>query len=141
MLGGAAAVGTVVLGGCSLLRKDISGPAAAAAAAVDGVASVQLERALGATFERILRGTIDLETSDRVTGLAVFDDAMRAIITVIHDELDEETATRMRVGGVTAVLQGGAELTPMDLGPDMVTANPRHDRITAGSFYRKYGLG
>lgn len=70
----------------------------------------------------------------------MYDEAMRATVTVIHDQLDAPTASGLKVGGVSAVLDGGAELTPLDLDPDMPTPDPRLDRVTAESFYEKYGV-
>lgn len=141
VLAAATAVATASLGGCGILRTDISGPASDAATAIDGVISAQLEQTQGANFERLLHGTLALEASDRTTGLAIYDEAMRAIVTLIHDELDAPAASGMRVGGVSAVLRTDVELNPLDLGPEMRAANPRLDRVTAGSFYSRYGLG
>ncbi|WP_157773501.1 hypothetical protein [Brachybacterium vulturis] len=140
LLGGAAAVATAVLSGCGVGRKRLVAATEEAAAGVEGVSDVALERSDGANFERLLHGTVSLETADRTTGLAVFDEAMRAIVTVVHAELDDQEARSLRVGGVAGVLDGGEVLTPMDLDPDMSIPNPRLDRVTAGSFYEKYGL-
>jgi hypothetical protein len=143
VLGGMAAAAVTVLSGCGrLLRgKDVSTEAEEAAAAVDGVASVELEQKAGANFERLLTGTVSLEAEGRDAGIEVYDEAMRAVITVIHDELEDAEARSLRVGGVSAVLANGEELTSFDLDPDVQAENPRLDRITAESFYAKYGLG
>ena len=141
LLGGVAAAATAVLSGCGIGRRRLVAATEEAAADVEGVSDVALERGDGANFERLLHGTVSLEAAERTTGLAVFDEAMRAIVTVIHAELDERQARSLRVGGITGVLDRGEELTPMDLDPDMSIPNPRLDRVTAGSFYEKYGLG
>lgn len=141
VLGGAAALAAAALSGCGRDRRRLAASAQQAAAEVEGVAGAELDSEDGANFERFLRGTISLETSDHEAGLAIFDEAMRAIVTVVHDELGEPEAESLRVGGITAVLESGGEITAMELDPDMQAANPRLDRITAGSFYAKYGLG
>jgi hypothetical protein len=141
LLGGAAGMAAALLGGCSGGRKHLVTAAEEAAAGVPGVSGAELEMADGATFERLLRGTVTLEAEDRATGLTVFDEAMRGIITVIHEELDEAEATSLRVGWISGVLAGGEEITPMDLDPDVPAATPRRDRITAESFYATYGIG
>lgn len=142
VLGGVAAAAAMVLSGCGrLLRgKDVSAEAEEAAVAVDGVVSAALEQKAGANFERLLSGTVSLETEDRAAGIDVYDEAMRAVVTVIHDELDDTEARRLRVGGVGAVLAEGTELDAFVLDPDVKAENPRLDRITAESFYAKYGL-
>lgn len=65
---------------------------------------------------------------------------MRAVITVVHDEFADAEARSLRVGWITGVLDGGEELTPSDLAPDIQAENPHRDRITAESFYARYGL-
>ncbi|WP_193104156.1 hypothetical protein [Brachybacterium sp. FME24] len=140
LLGGVAALATVALSSCGNGLNDLAENAAEAANGVDGIASAQLELSRGANFERLLHGTLSLDAADRGAGLTVYDEAMRQIVTVIHDEVDAETATGLRVGGVAAALAGGDEMTPLDLDPDMPTSDPRLDRVTAGAFYGKYGL-
>ena len=141
VLGGVAALAAVALSGCGGERRKLAEAAQAAAVEIDGVSGAELESEDGANFERALRGTLTLETEDHAAGLAVFDEAMRAIVTVVHDELGEPEAESLRVGWITAVLANGGEITAMELEPDMQAATPRLDRITAGSFYAKYGLG
>lgn len=140
LLAGAAAVATAVLGGCGTGRRKLVDAAEEAAAAVEGVSAVELEMTDGANFERLLRGTVSLEEEDRTAGLVVFDEAMRGIITAVHDTFDEPEARSLRVGYITGVLAGGEELTAMDLGPSIAAENPRPDRITAEAFYSRYGL-
>jgi len=111
------------------------------ATAVDGVSSAELTIADGATFERLLSGTVSLAAGDRAGGLETFDEAMRGIVTTLHAELEDAEARSLRVGGITGILDGGEELTPLDLDPDVVAATPRLDRVTAESFYGRYGLG
>lgn len=131
---------TAVLSGCGVERRRLVAATEEAATGVEGVTDVALEMRDGANFERLLHGTVSLAATDRATGLAGFDEAMRAIVTVIHSELEDQEARSLRVGGITGVLDGGEELTPMELDPDMSIPNPRLDRVTAGSFYEKYGL-
>lgn len=140
LLGGAVAAAAAMLSGCGIGRKQLVAATEEAADSVEGVSGVELAIDDGANFEQLLRGTVSLEAEDRPTGLTVFDEAMRGIITVIHEELSEVDARSLRVGWITGVLAGGEELTPMELSPDMPAANPRRDRITAESFYSKYGL-
>lgn len=140
-LGGIAAAAAMMLSGCSPAGKDVSADAQEAAAAVDGVTSATLEQGLGSRFERYLRGRIEIAESGREAGLAVYDEAMRAIVTVIHDGLDDETARRMQVGGIRGVLTEGTELDALDLDPDMPVEDPRLDRVSADTFYARYGLG
>jgi hypothetical protein len=143
VLGGVAAAAAMVLSGCGRLMrgKDVSTEAEEAAAAVDGVVSVELEQKAGANFERLLTGTVSLETEDREAGIEVYDEAMRAVITVIHDELDDAEARTLRVGGVSAVLADGTELDVFVLDPATKGEDPRIDQITARSLYSRYGLG
>lgn len=140
LLGGAAALMTVALSSCANGLKDLAENAAEAAKGVDGIDSAELELSGGANFERLLHGTLSVDAADRGSGLPVYDEAMRQIVTVIHDEVEAERATGLRVGGVAAVLASGEELTPLDLDPHMPTSDPRLDRVTAGAFYAKYGL-
>lgn len=140
LLGGAAAAAAALLSGCGIGRRNLIAATEEAAAGVEGVTGVELEMADGANFERLLNGTVSLDAEDRDSGLMIFDEVMRGVVTVIHAELDDPEARSLRVGGITAVLGGGDELTPMDLEPDMPIPNPRLDRVTAGSFYEKYGL-
>lgn len=140
LLGGVAALATAALGGCGIGREKLVTAARDAALEVEGISGAELEMADGANFERLLHGTVSLTAEDHATGLEVFDGAMRAIVAVIHEELDDAEARSLRVGGITGVLTGGEEITPMELDPDLQAANPRLDRITAGSFYEKYGL-
>lgn len=138
-LSGGATAMALLLSGCGAGRK-VAARAADAAADVPGVASASLEQSQGANFEKLLHGQVVLDASDRATGMAVFDEAMRAIITVIHKELDAPTASGMRVGGIMGLLADGQELTALALGPDMPVEEPRLDRVTAGAFFEKYGV-
>lgn len=140
-LGGLTGAVTLVLSGCLFAGKDVSDEAAEAAAAVDGVESAEFERIVNSSFAKALRGTIELETSDRDTGIRVFDEAMRAIVTVIVEELDVEAAPAMKVGNILARLADGEELDVLVLEPDMPTEDPRVDRVSAGAFFEKYGIG
>lgn len=140
LLGGAAAAAAALLSGCGIGRRNLLAATEEAAAGVEGVTGVELELADGANFERLLHGTVSLEAEDRDSGLVLFDQVMREVVTVIHAELDDPEARSLRVGGITAMLGDGDELTPLDLDPDMPGENPRRDRVTAESFYGKYGL-
>lgn len=141
VVGAAAAVAAMLLSSCGIGRQDLGRLTTAAVDEVEGISSVDLEMTGGATFERILRGRITLATQDRSSALGVFDEAMRQIVTVIHGQGDPDTDRTVQVGGVVAVLPDGGELDALDLDPDMPTADPRLDRVTAGSFYEKYELG
>lgn len=141
VVGAGAAVAAMLLSSCGIGRKDLGELTTAAASEVEGISSVELEAAGGANFERILRGTITLAAPDRSSALGAFDEAMRQIVTVIHGQGDAETDRTVRVGGVVGLLPDGGELDALDLDPDMPTADPRLDRVTAGSFYEKYELG
>lgn len=140
LLGGAAGAAAALLSGCGIGRRNLLAATEEAAAGVEGVTGVELELADGANFERLLHGTVSLEAEDRDSGLVLFDQVMREVVTVIHAELDDPEARSLRVGGITAMLGDGDELTPLDLDPDMPGENPRRDRVTAESFYGKYGL-
>ncbi|MGO1284373.1 MAG: hypothetical protein ACTHWF_13670 [Brachybacterium sp.] len=140
LLGGVAAAAATLLSGCGIGRGDVLAAAEEAAAGVEGVSGAELELADGANFERLLHGTVTLDAEDRASGLAIFDEVMREVVTVIHAELDDPEARSLRVGGITAVLGDGDDLTPLDLEPDVPGENPRRDRVTAESFYEKYGL-
>ena len=140
LLGGAAGAVLLLLGGCGIGRRNLLAATEEAAAGVEGVSAVELEMADGANFERLLSGTVSLVAEDRDSGLVLFDQVMREVVTVIHAELDDPEARSLRVGGITAALDGGEELTPWDLLPDVSIPNPRRDRLTAESFYEKYGL-
>lgn len=140
LLGGAAAAAATLLSGCGIGRSDLLTATEEAAAGVEGVSGAELELADGATFERLLLGTVTLDAEDRASGLTIFDEVMREVVTAIHAELEEAEARSLRVGGITAILGDGDELTPLDLDPDLPGENPRRDRVTAESFYEKYGL-
>lgn len=139
-LGGVAAAAAALLSGCSLRGTDVSADAQEAASAVEGVSSVTLEQKGGANFERLLNGRIGIAEEDRAAGIAVYDEAMRAIVTVIHDRLDDPQDRRMRVGGIFGELADGTELDVFVLDPDLPREDPRLDRVHAGAFYEKYGL-
>ncbi|ATG55409.1 hypothetical protein CFK41_11995 [Brachybacterium ginsengisoli] len=140
-LGSLTGAVTLVLSGCLVGGKDVSDEAAEAAAAVEGVESAELERFVNNSFSTALRGTVELGTTEREVGVHVFDDAMRAIISVIADELDGDAASGLKVGGIVARLGDGQQLDVLELDPDMPTENPRADRVSAGAFFEKYGIG
>ena len=141
LLGGASAIAAAILSGCgSSGHRKLEDATAEAAAAVEGVSEAELEMVGGANFERLLRGTLSLEPDDRAAGLSVFDQAMRAIITTIHAELNDAEARSLRVGHIIGMLSGGEEISALELGPEIAAENPRLDRITAESFYSRYGL-
>ncbi|MGP9537776.1 hypothetical protein ACT3SP_07180 [Brachybacterium sp. AOP43-C2-M15] len=140
LLGGAAAAATALLSGCGSGRKKLVAATEEAAAEVDGVSSAELRMADGATFERLLSGTVSLAAEDREGGLEIFDEVMRRIVTVVHAELAEAEARSLRVGGISGMLDSGEELTPLDLDPDVAGEDPRRDRVTAESLYGRYGL-
>ena len=73
---------------------------------------MELELNDGATFERLLGGTVSLGTEDRDDGLAIFDESMRAVVTVVHDELGDAEARSLRVGWITGVLDGETSSPP-----------------------------
>lgn len=141
ILGGAAAVASVLLAGCGVGRRRLVAAVEEAVAEVEGVRDVALETGIGGTFERRMSGTVAVEAGDRAVGVEIYDEVMKALVTVIHEELDDSGGQSFRVGGVKAVLTDGEELTAMVLDPEMSMPNPRLDRVTAGSFYEKYGLG
>lgn len=140
-LGGIAAAVAMALSGCGPRGEDVSAEAQEAAAAVDGVTSAALEQEVGSRFQRLLRGRIEIAGSEHETGLAVYDEAMRAVVTVVHDRLDAETARRLQVGGITGALADGTELDALELDPDMPVEDPRLDRVSAGTLYARYDLG
>lgn len=142
VLGGVAALAAMTLSGCGRLLwgKDVSAEAQEAAVAVDGVTSATLEQKGGANFETLLSGLLEIAEEDLAAGIDVYDEAMRKIVTVIHDELDEDRAPTLRVGGVRGVLADGTELDVFELDPETKGEDPRLDQITAGSLYSRYGL-
>ena len=139
-LGGTASLAALTLGGCGIRHRRLVEAAEEAATGVEGVSATALELDTGADFGRHLHGTVSLEADQREDGLSIFDEVMRAIVTVAHAEFDEPEASSLRVGWITGVLPDGRELSPVELGPDIQAANPRRDRITAEAFYEKYGL-
>ena len=139
-LGGIAAAAAIMLSGCGLGGKDVSRRAQEAAEAVDGVTSATLEQKRGANFETLLHGLVEISASSRDAGFLVYDEAMRAIVTVIHDRLDDFEARSLRVGGILAQLADGTELDAFMLDPEMLGEDPRLDEVNAGAFYTRYGL-
>lgn len=139
VLGGVAALAMALLSRCGRGGDALVARIEEAVSDVEGVVDVDLELNDGANFERLLGGTISLGTAERDAGLSLFDESMRAVITVVHDGLADAEARSLRVGWITGVLDGGEELTPSDLDPDIQAENPRRDRITVESFDARYG--
>lgn len=139
-LAGLAAGVAAALTGCRLGPKDISYAAGEAANAVPGVTSAGFQQSISGTFRTELTGSIGTDVEDRASGLRIFDEAMRAVITVIHAELPGDDGANIVVGWIEGYLNIKADpLTILDLFPDLAS-KPGLDTVAAGSLYAKYGL-
>lgn len=149
ILGGTLALGAAALSGCSLLRGDLGKKCAEAAEGVDGVTDARLTAAADGGFSRYLSGTVRIDAEGEQL-LHVFDEALRAIITTIHDFNRDEQPGDRRVDGVTGVGTGGDEVRIADLIGEQPEAEgsvwPTSDGekkkrpVTASTLYGRYGL-
>lgn len=137
-----ALVGAAMLGasGCGFDDRRLVRACEEAVAAVDVVRAVEFEARTGAEFKQSLVGVIELDAAGRSEVIAAYDRAMRAFVTVIHDEYDDLAGDRV-MGAVVGRGTDGAEIDPRVLltlkpGEQM----PRLDAIAASSFYARYGL-
>lgn len=134
-LAGAAAAGVgLLLSACG--RRSIDAEVTSAIESVEGVGGTKLESGRTSRFGDAIRGTLSITTGDETAGTEIFDQAMRAAVTTLHDRGQHEII----VGGITGVLENGNELTPLALDPEFPTDDHRLEYVTASSLYHRYGL-
>lgn len=136
LMGSALAGAGLLLSACGLGGR-LDGKVAAAVEAVEGVSGTDLDAGRNSRFGTSVTGTISVAASDETTGTEIFDEAMRAAVTVLHEEGEHDVI----VGGLTGVLEDGTELTPLLLDPEFPTEDHRLEYVTASSLYSRYGLG
>ena len=123
--------------GCDIGPSDLASRVTRLIRDVDGVSEVDLRSGRGSTFGSYVAGTVSLDADDRAAGPETFDRALREAVTVLHKEGAGDTV----IGGITGVLNGGEEITPLELNPTFSTSDRRLDNIIASSLYERYGLG
>ncbi|MBM7499872.1 hypothetical protein JOD52_000712 [Brachybacterium muris] len=136
ILGGATALAVAALTGCSVLRKDRAELITDAVLDVDGVTGADLTTGTSSSFSKFVAGTVDCEAESSAAGLAVYDEAMREAVTLLHG-LDESNTV---IGGITGRMPDGTEFTPLELDPAFPTDDHRLDYVVAASLYPRYGL-
>ena len=105
---------------------------------VEGVDGCELDSSISGTFQRLLHGRIDLGSDDREVAFEIYDEAMRAVVTTLHDgDGDDGNIT---VGGIMGFLAGVEEFTARDLEPDMAVEDYRLEQVGASALYARYGL-
>lgn len=105
---------------------------------VEGVAGCEIESGMNGTFRRLLHGRIDLGPEERRDAFTIYDDAMRAVVTTLHE--GDETEGNISVGGIMGFLAGVEEFTARDLEPDMAVEDYRLEQVGASALYARYGL-
>lgn len=135
LLGAGTAVASL-LAGCSGSRRTRR--VTEAVLEVEGVDGCELDSSISGTFQRLLHGRIDLGSDDRDVAFEIYDEAMRAVVTTLHDgDGDDGNIT---VGGIMGFIGGAEEFTVRGLDPDMPVEDYRLDRVTASTLYARYGL-
>lgn len=132
-LGAGAAV---LLGGCMPWRRSLEAAIRAAVEEVPGVTGSALRYTTGAEFSRLVAGTIRLAPTTEGEALDVYDLAMRAVVTVLHDRDEPDIV----IGGVTGEAADGTTFDPLRLDPEFPTSQHRLDYVSARSLYARYGL-
>lgn len=150
----AVAVGGVAVGlsGCDRISRltDTKGRLLSREAGrVEGVESAEIRVKREAEFRPYAIGTISLDAADRAGVLAGYERAMRAVITIIHDNADFNGGSIVveRIEGVGASTpdQSRVRVTLKDLGirgrrETDFTGKPRRGLIYAASCYDHFGL-
>lgn len=127
---------TMLLGACIPGRRN---PAAAIRAEVEdvtGVTGCSIRYDTGPEFSRLVAGTIGLAATAEAEALGVYDRAMRAVVTVLHDRGEPDIV----IGGVIGRTPDGMAFDPLRLDPEFPTADHRLDYVSAESLYARYGL-
>lgn len=141
LLGLGAAAGLAAVGGCALL-PNLGKRCTRAAEKVDRVVSANLETSVGGTFQSYLNGVIVLDAAGAADVLAVFDEAMRAVVTTIHRVEGPERGVHRRIGWITGYGSDGTEVDPTALAPGQPPASPgNREYFGASLLYERYGLG
>ncbi|MCS6712305.1 hypothetical protein JSY14_09845 [Brachybacterium sp. EF45031] len=135
LMGAALAGAGLVLASCG--RGPALGPAVGEAMEdVEGVSGADLESGRDNRFRMSVTGTVSLDATDETTGLAIYDEAMRAAVTLLHDRGEDDVV----VGGITGVLSEVTELDALALDPEFPSEDHRLMYVTASSLYGRYGL-
>lgn len=129
LVAGAASMGAVLLGGCGpgSLQRRVN----RAAEAVEGVQSSDLSVDVGGTFESRISGEIRCSVPEDELE-PVFDEAWRAVVTILHDA-DEGSRDVRRI---VAFGHDGS-----DLGPTMWIPEEERNSVVIADFYDRYELG
>lgn len=117
-------------------EQDLGDAVARSVQGVHGVADVDLAFRVNSRFGRSLTGSVLIEAEDVRTGTAIYDEAMRAVVTLLHERGEDDVI----VGGIRGVLRNGSELDALVLDPELPTAEHRLMYVTASSLYPRYGL-
>lgn len=105
---------------------------------IEGVAGCEIESGTNGTFRRLLHGRIDLAAGERGDVFTIYDEAMRAVVTTLHE--GEEAEGNISVGGIMGYVAGAEEFTVRDLDPDMHDEDYRLEQVAASTLYARYGL-
>lgn len=136
ILGGVGALAAAALTGCSVLRKDRAELITEAVLEIPGVTGASLRTGTNNRFLQYVAGDVEIDADSRSAGLATYDEAIRAAVTILHDREEDTTV----IGGITGRMADGIELTPLELDPDFPSDSQRLDGITARILYSRYGL-
>lgn len=125
----------LLLSACGVGR-NLGDEVAQAVEAVDGVTGADLESGRNSRFGTSVTGTVTIDAADPATGEPIYDEAMRAAVTLLHERGEDGVI----VGGIRGVLRNGSELDALVLDPEFPTGDHRLMSVTASSLYSRYGL-
>lgn len=135
-LGSVGALAAAAMTGCSALRKDRAELITQAVLELPGVASATLRTGTNSRFLPYVAGVVEIDADSHAAGLEVYDEVIRAAVTILHGRGEDTTV----IGGITGRIPDGTELTAMELDPDFPSDTRRLDGITARILYSRYGL-
>lgn len=128
LLSGAAAAGAMLLSGCGPMSRESR--VNRAAEKIDGVDSSQLSVGTGGTLGPQISGEVRCAVDEAELG-AVFDEAWKAVVTLLHDADDGAR----KVQGVRAISDDGAII-----GPETWLPKGHSGYVAIFDFYERYGL-
>lgn len=124
----------------SAMRAQLAERARRAVGEVDGVRSVQLVLTRTGSFRTTLQGEIALEATERAEALCVYDAAMGAVVSLLHEAELAPWGPEVGIGAIRGLLPTGDELTGKDIAPRLPGRGVPLPEITAGAFASRYGL-
>lgn len=136
ILGGVGALAAAALTGCSVLRKDRAELITEEVSSIDGVSGAKLRTGRDNRFHTYVVGTVDIDSASSAEGFRVYDEVMRAAVTVLHERDEPE----VKVGGLNGRLPDGTEITAVGLDPEMPTEDFPLELVSAESLFPRYGL-